>query len=144
MKQKKQSKDWYIAATLWLTAGFAIPLIAMLVLGIPAQMVIGENNPILFTTVISIIWVFSIYLGTIYAAKYVNKTYIIKNSDNIAKIAAIYLVVLGGGFRLFNLIKGFHIALMIDSVFFIIGIAVFYTLSKKYIKNSEEVAAIQQ
>jgi hypothetical protein len=31
MKEKKVSADWYIAATHWLTAGFAIPFIIIFV-----------------------------------------------------------------------------------------------------------------
>jgi len=143
MKEKKQSKDWYIAATHWLTAGFAIPIIITLVVGIPALMLIGKNNVIFLTIIMSIVWIISIWLGVMYAAKYINKTYVIKDSENIAKLATIYLGVLGGGYRLINLSKGVTIEFIIDVVFFVTGVAIFYTLSKKYIKNSETVTAEQ-
>ena len=139
MKEKKQSKDWYIAATHWLTAGFAMPLIIGFVLGIPAVILIGENNAMLFAIVMSVIWILGIWLGVMFAAKYVNKTYIVKNSENIAKLATIYLGVIGGGFRLFGLSRGITTASVIDIGFFVVGVAVFYILSKKYIKNSEEI-----
>ncbi len=143
MKERKQSKDWYIAATHWLTAGFAIPFIIALVVGIPAIALIGKNNTIVLTIIMSAVWILSIWLGVMYAAKYVNKTYIVKNNENIAKLATIYLGVLGGGYRLINLSKGITTESIIDIVFFVVGVTIFYTLSKKYIKNSE-VATTQQ
>lgn len=143
MKEKKQSKDWYIAATHWLTAGFAVPFIVRFVLGIPATIVIGKDNVMAFTIVLSVIWILGILLGIIYAANYVNKTYIVKNSEHIAKLATIYLAILGGGHRLINLSRGVTTDAVIDMLFFAVGVAIFYTLSKKYIKNSETMT-IQQ
>ncbi|MFH1233931.1 MAG: hypothetical protein V1649_04795 [Patescibacteria group bacterium] len=144
MKEKKQSKEWYIAATHWLTAGLAMPFLLTLILGIPAALVIGKDNIALLTVVMSAIWILSLWLGVMYSAKYLAKTYIIKNSDNIIRLAAIYLAVLGGGFRLIGLSKGITLASMIDLGFFVVGVAVFYILSKKYVKNTDDAIVPQQ
>ncbi len=141
MKEKKQSKDWYIAATYYLTAGFVIPIIVGLVLGFPAVMLIGLDNIVFLEGTMSAIWVLSIWLGVIYATKYVNKTYIIKNSKNIAKLATVYLSVIVGGSKLFNLfVKGITTGLAVDIVFSVVGVIIFYILSKKYIKNNEQLS----
>ena len=143
MKEKKQSQDWYIATTHYLTAGFAIPFIIGLVIGIPVAMIVGQNNAILLEIVMSIIWIISIWLGVMYAAGYVNKRYVIKDSDKIAKLATSYMVVLSGGFRLLILSKGVTTSTIIETVLFIIGVIVFYSFSKKYIKSDEVVMAQQ-
>ena len=157
MKEKKQAKDWGIACTHYLTAGCAMPFIIGLVLGIPAAIIIGENNIIPLTIVLSAIRLLGIWAGVIYAAKYVNKTYIVKNSENTAKWATIYLGVLGGGHILINLLVSLAVldggyyfqggptgAIVINIMFFAVGVAIFYTLSKKYIKNSEVIGTQQE
>ncbi len=141
MKEKKQSKDWYIAATHWLTAGVLMPFLIRIVLGTPAVIIIGEDNTALLFVVMEVIWIIGIWLGVINAAKYINKTYIIKNSKNITKMATIYLGISQGGYILFQLSKGVTGASIIDIGFFVVGVTVFCILSKKYIKNSEEVMA---
>jgi len=136
MKEKKQSKDWYVAVTHYLTAGFAIPWIAALVLGIPLTILIGTNHIMFLTIVMSIIWLLSIWLGVMYGAKYVNKTYVIKNRDHVAKLAVTYLAIIGGVYRFFILFfKGMATPLIVELVFFATGVALFYFLSKKYIQN---------
>ncbi len=144
MKEKKQSKDWYLAAIHWLIAGFAMPFLLILILGIPATLIIGIDNIVLLKVIMSAIWILSLWLGVIYSAKYLAKTYIIKNSDNIVKIAAIYLAVFGGGFRLIGFSKGNTPASIIDLGFFVVEVAIFYILSKKYVKNTEEIIVAQQ
>lgn len=144
MKEKKQSKDWYIAATHWLTAGFVMPLIVGLILGIPVMLITGENNAVLFQVLMQIIWIFTIWLGVMYSAKFLAKTYIIKDSNNIARLATIYLGVVGSLVRIKNLSNGMDVIYVINLVFFVVGVAVFYILSKKYIKNSENVIVAQQ
>ena len=128
MKEKKQSKNWNIAATHYLTAGFAIPFIINLVLGFPITTLIGEDNQTLLTFTTSIIWIFGIWPGVIYSANYVNKTYIIKNSGNIVKLATIYFGVLNGVVGLLFLPLSIT-NLIIHALSFIVGITVFYILS---------------
>lgn len=135
MKEKKQSKDWYIAATHYLTAGFIMPLFTGAI-GTAIITLIGGDSVALAFIVIEATWLLGIWLGTMYSAKYVNKTYVIKDSDNVAKLATIYLGILAGGYQLYNLLKEISTASIMNILFFIGGIIVFYILSKKYIKNS--------
>jgi hypothetical protein len=147
MKEKKQSKDWYIAATHYLTAGFAMPLIVGLVLSIPVMLITGENNAVLFQILMQIIWIFTIWLGIMYSAKFLAKVYVIKNSSNIIRLATVYFGVIGTILRIVrmkNIANGIDLVYIINIVCFIVGIAVFYVLSKKYIKNSEDIILAQQ
>ena len=136
MKEKKQSKDWYVAVTHYLTAGFAIPWVIVLVFGIPLTILIGTSHIMFLTIAMSIVWLLSIWLGVMYAAKYINKTYVIKNRDHVAKLAATYLVIIGGVYRFFIFFfKGVALPLIVELIFFATGVALFYFLSKKYIQN---------
>jgi hypothetical protein len=127
-----------IAATHWLTSGFAIPFVIALIVGIPVALIIGVNNAVALSVGMSVVWIFSLWLGVMYSAKYLEKTYIINDSQKIAKLSAIYLAVIGGGFRLITMSrKGASLDLIVDFIFFAIGVAIFYVLSKKYIHNTQ-------
>jgi len=140
MKEKKISADWYIAATHWLTAGFAIPLIIGFVAAIPLALFFAKEA-IIFQISISVLSILSVWLGVMYSASYVNKTYVIKNPLVIVKIATVYLVVIGGGLRLYEVSQTKTVG--IEFITFIIGVAVFYFTSKRYIKSSEVVMVNQ-
>ena len=138
MKEKKQSANWNIAATHYLTSGFAIPFIMGLILGVPAAIIVGKDNAVLLTIVLSIIWLVSIWEGIMYSAKFIAKTYIVNDKNKIATLSTIYLIVLGSAFRLYNLSsKGINISFIIDAVFFVVVVILFYILSKKYLQNTE-------
>jgi hypothetical protein len=138
MKEKKQSANWNIAATHYLTSGFAIPFIMGLILGVPAAIIVGKDNAVLLTIVLSIIWLVSIWAGIMYSAKFIAKTYIVNDKNKIATLSTIYLIVLGSAFRLYNLSsKGINISFIIDAVFFVVVVILFYILSKKYLQNTE-------
>jgi hypothetical protein len=142
MKEKKQAANWNIAATHYLTSGFAIPFIMGLVLGIPAVILVGKDNIVALTIVTSIIWMVSIWLGIIYSSKFIAKTYIVNDKNKIVNLATIYLIVLGSAFRLYNLSsKGLNIAFIIDAFFFVVVIILFYFLSKKYLHNTEMISS---
>ena len=62
--------------------------------------------------------------------------YVIKNRDHVAKLAATYLVIIGGVYRFFIFFfKGVALPLIVELIFFATGVALFYFLSKKYIQN---------
>ncbi|MDB5204135.1 MAG: hypothetical protein JWP09_163 [Candidatus Taylorbacteria bacterium] len=134
MKEKKVSPDWYIAATHWLTAGFVVPFLLALVLGIPLAIILGKDNITLLSLSFVVINVLSVWLGVMYSAKYLAKTYIIKDSNQIAILATVFLVLVGGGFRVHTFMQTGVFAY--EYIGFIIGIFVFYFTSKIYIKNS--------
>jgi hypothetical protein len=143
MKEKKQSKDWYIAATHWLTSGFAIPFLMTLIIGIPLVILIGEKNIIPLVIASQIVYFFSIWLGIIYSSKYITKTYIVNDKDKIANLSTIYLIVLGGGFRIYNLLtKGMDIEFIINACGFVVVVLIFHILSKKYLRNTESKTSV--
>lgn len=140
MKEKKQSANWNIAATHWLTSGFAIPFLMTLVIGIPLVILIGEKNIVPLAIASQIVYFFSIWLGVIYSSKYIAKTYIVNDKDKIANLSTIYLIIIGGGFRLYNfLTKGIDIEFIINACGFVVVVLIFHILSKKYLKNTEAI-----
>ncbi len=147
MKEKKKSSNWYIAATHYLTAGFAIPFIIGLVATFILLPLIKLGSSLLIMVFLLVIRILSIWLGTIYSANYLKKTYIIENKDKIINLATTYLVVLNGGYILLNILigKATGIALVYSFVGFIIAAFLFYIISKKYIQNTEKTESqIQQ
>ena len=138
MKQKKQSSNWYIAATHYLTAGFAIPLIIGVIAGfviVPFITAIGsEILVMLFVLVISSL---SVWLGVMYSARYLKRTYIISNPGAIIKLSTAYGVILGGGFLTLQIFMN-DVSLttnLYDLMFLGVRVAVFYVASNKYIGN---------
>lgn len=141
MNEKKQSAAWNIAATHWLTSGFVVPLILTFVIVLVLGLVFGQGleNSATLIAFASILYSPLVYwLAVMYSARYVNKKYFIKDSNEIAKLATLYLVVVGGGFRLLQIISGY--GLTIEHIGFILAVIVFYIASKKYIRTSDLVA----
>jgi hypothetical protein len=140
MNEKKQSASWYIAATHWLTSGFVVPLILNILISLVLGLVFGGDlkNKITLIAFVSIIFSPLIYWsGVMYSARYINKKYIIKNSNEIANLATIYVLIVGGGYRLFQIIQGSGLTL--EHISFILGVIAFYIASKKYIQTSETI-----
>jgi hypothetical protein len=143
MKEKKESASWNIAATHYLTAGFVIPFVLSFVLGIPMVLLLGKDG-LAFNIANTILGVFIVWPGVIYSAKYINKTYIIKDSQKVITLAMIYMIVIAGGLHLRNsLIANFDIASIFGIVEVIAMVIVFYVTSKKYIKNTDELVMAQ-
>jgi|SRR3989344_119740 len=138
-KPKKVSANWYIAATHYLTAGFVVPFIGGLIVAVA----LGQLKITDATTVQAISFIASlafIYLGVLYASRYVNKTYSINDPRPIVNLATIYLVVLRGGFLAALLSLAVQNGAQIDSLLatfgfveILISAILFYILSKKYI-----------
>lgn len=144
MKEKKQSANWYIAATHYLTAGFVIPFLVSLIAGIIAVPFVAIINPgatknsLIVLIVVTALMLVALYLGVIYSSRYLAKTYIIKDSAKIVKLSVIYMIVIFVIFRIDALGEdGLTNGNIINIVHNIIAVAIFYTTSKKYVKNSE-------
>lgn len=139
MIEKKQSEDWNIAVTHWLTSGLAIPFVVGIIffLGLTAIF----NNSETTGNIIGFIFLFFspiiYWLGVMYSARYINKKYFIKNSNKIAKLATIYILIIGGGYRLFQIINGSGLTL--EHISFIPSVVAFYIASKKYIRTSDTI-----
>ena len=147
---KKKSSNWYIAATHYLTAGFVVPLL----LGFLASF-LASIIP-LFTAGIGkvlfgfIFLVLAIWLGIMYSAKYLKRTYIITSEDKsrIVSLATMYFVVLRLTLYAFGFLWvitkiridfGMIMEFLLDVVFVAIGGALFYYLSRKYITEDSAI-----
>jgi len=144
MKQKKQSSNWYIAATHYLTAGFAIPFIINLIAGFTLLPLINKIELNVLTTLFNLILLaLSVWFGVMYSAKYLKRTYIIQNREAIIKSSTTYMVVLMTAYFALPFFTG-HVNLSnilsysISAVIFLSVRAIsFYAASKKYVSNDE-------
>jgi len=136
MKGKKETADWYVAITHWLTSGLAIPFLISLIVTVPISKLIGKENQILYIISASIISIFGIWLGVIYSAHYLDKKYIIKNAQKITILSTIFLSVVNGVYFIFTLLQNSFTTFIIKVLFFVLEIFVFYFVSKRYIHNT--------
>ena len=136
VKKKKESANWYIAATHYLTSGFVIPLIINAIAAFTILPLLGEG--LMSYVVLLVIYLASIWLGVMYSANYLKKAYIIKEPAAIVKLSVIYMVVL------FLIFFGFTVAggevpalnLGLEGLRLILVAILFFVASKKYIKVS--------
>lgn len=139
METKKKSANWYIAATHWLTAGFIIPLLGIIILmpllGYIFISLFGEDRASgLLQISILLLWPFIIWLGVKYSASYCNKKYVIESTKEIVILSTLYLAITRGlfmGYQIFA--QGL---LTMNHLISVITVIVFYLASKKYIKQS--------
>ncbi|MFA6183654.1 MAG: hypothetical protein WC682_00965 [Parcubacteria group bacterium] len=139
MKDKKQSKSFFIAINYCLSAGLIIPNIFYILISIVISTLINKNNYFPINIVPLAIWVVGAWLGSIYAANYLKKTYIIDNSNKITNFATVYYFFF---FLIFHALYQnilFHkIIFTLAGTLMLIGqTVVFYILGKIYIKNNK-------
>ena len=143
MKEKKQSSSWYIAATHYLTAGFAIPFVVNLIaLFIVVPFLVATGFPAVVFAGILAINLVAIWLGVMYSANYVKKTYIISDHRKVVKFSTSYLVVLFGGFLIFSQVAQ---GVSVDGIVFLVinfvtVVAVFYFFSTKYLRATPDLS----
>lgn len=140
-KPKKNSADWYIATTHFLTAGFAIPLLGGLAFAYINALIFPQDGVLIRVAAFSE-GVALVYFGVMYAAAYVNKTYVIRDARRIVTLSTTYYIVLGVVFfavPLLLLSKSGSIPApdLFVAISSIIGVAVFYFASKKYIRAGQ-------
>ena len=141
MSEKKTSANWYIATTHYLTAGLVVPFIGSIILAFVFRSLNISDLPRgLIGLIASPIIV---YLGVMYAARYVNRTYVFNDPMKIVRLSTIYLAILSLGFlaasTAFVISRGIEfdpIPLLITLMTDLIDIPVFYIASKKYIARS--------
>ena len=136
MKAKKEVSTWYAAATFYLTAGFAMPLLFGSIYSFIISPFVGPGT---LDDMLGIVFgLLGIWMGIIYSARYIRKAYIIKDRNKIINLATIYLIVL--------LLLWWVIILRIP--IFLIGYAIrvviFYLLSRIYVKESVNVEPMIQ
>lgn len=140
---QKKSSNWYIAATHYLTAGFAIPLVIGLIATflIKVSAPIFISAPILLAIFLLTIKLLSLWLGIRYSANYLEKAYIIDNKDKIVNLSTIYFAVLHFGYFLLqalNISRYGNEKLIGLGLEIIITTVLFYVFSKKYIRNTKD------
>lgn len=131
MKEKKNSAEWYIAATHWLTALILSTILGAIVIFILAMV---SQNPTVTLIGFIVLNPVVMWFAVKYSSRYLDKTYFIKNANQIVILSLIYLIITAGGFRVY---KFFQTGVFqTEYVGFIIALIVFYLASKKYIKSN--------
>lgn len=135
MKQKKQSSNWYIAATHYLTAGFVIPLIMGLVASFALIPLLNIGSEILIVLFNLIVLALSVWFGVMYSARYLRSAYVIQNPKPIINLSTTYMVVLVMAFLIVQILMKNIVGMYIlyGFVFFGVRVALFYIASSKYI-----------
>lgn len=132
MTNKKESKNWYIALTHFLTAGiffpiaFTLPIIILL-----DQFFNIKSLPITLTIYFSVFPanVLGWWVGNIVAVKFINKKYLTKNTKPILKYSLIYLII----YSLLFIGTDVEINTVLRVIFGFIELFLYYIISKKYI-----------
>lgn len=134
MKEKKESTNWYIAVIHLLMStviGFIIMMVISFFIGLPLI-----NFDKLTFHLISFYFITPVgfWFGIMYSAKYLNKKYIIKNAHELIRLSLIFMIILAGGYKLYQIItSGFGLGQLTS---FVIALTIFYFASKKYIRNT--------
>jgi hypothetical protein len=145
MKETKKSANWYIAATHLLTAGIAPPFLVNIVVNIIVRS-LNITSLIILYPILIISYILAIWLGVLYSANYLKKTYVIENKEAIVNLSSIYLVVGYIALMFIVIISGRWAGLLwfvLKVVSSIICVALFYFLSMKYVSNTEVSTEIQ-
>lgn len=140
---KKESSNWYIAVTHYLTANLAIPFIIGLIASIIFYNLGIDDETTLSTILTFLIILLSTWLGVMYSANYLYKTYLITDPSPIVKLSTLYAAILYiGVFILFFIFKPESSFKIIDVIIGLISIGFFYAVSKKYVKGNSEPSNI--
>jgi hypothetical protein len=139
MKERKKSANWYIAATHYLTSGFAIPfLIALAITFIVNLLPVLKTAVSTFFFRLIVINILAFWLGVMYSAGYLKRTYIMENGVKIVNLSTAYLVVLNVAYILFQVLSGKMIgsAITYTLIQFIVSATLFYVFSRKYLREA--------
>ena len=143
-RTRKQSSNWYIAATHYLTSGFFFPGLAMLILAFIIIPLIGLKTlmspPVYFLFELGS-WILGMWWGIMYSASHLNKWYILKEKSKIVSLSTNYYIVLYTIGALIQFISGRVTIMTIVYTVIFLGIttSLFYLFSKKYVKNEDEI-----
>lgn len=139
MKEKKQSANWYVAATHYLTSGFAIPGVVMIL----GSMLLGfildlDKNMFAFKIALNLLGLLAIWLGVQYSAWWINKTHIIENVSKVITFSTVYFVVIKIGWTILFIPKVIDNRYLIEILFVVINCIAFYLASKEYLPSKKE------
>ena len=145
MKTRKQSSNWYIAITHYLTSGFFFPGLAAFILGFVVLPLIGLKaflQPLIYFLFILCSWILGMWWGIMYSASHLNKWYIIKEKSKIVSLSTDYYIVLYAIGAVIQFVSGRVTIMTIVYTVIFLGITTFFfnLFSKKYIKNEDELS----
>jgi hypothetical protein len=139
--KRKVKADWYIAITHWLTSSimtFVLSLILILILSVLIPLFFRSLNISalhnIFVIFYMIVYPTAMWFAVKYSAKYLNKTYVIKDANNIIKLSTIFIIILGIGVRIGTIISAKTVNF--EDFAFVLAIISFYFASKKYVKEN--------
>ncbi|OGG50135.1 hypothetical protein A2763_01160 [Candidatus Kaiserbacteria bacterium RIFCSPHIGHO2_01_FULL_54_36] len=150
---QKVSKDWYIAATHYLTAGFAIPFLisaAFTLATIPfigmdenGNLVNGNAQTFMYFAPI-IVGIIATWFGVMYSSRFLKKRYVIPDANRIIKLSTIYFAAIFLIFEVWLVVSELYAPQMptsefleyvgTDVLFGIVGTYIFYAASVKYLR----------
>ena len=131
MKEKKNSSEWYIAATHWLTAMVSSVIFGAIIIFLLAMI---TQNPMVVLVGMIVLNPVVMWFAVKYSARYLDKTYVIRDASNIVLLSTIYLVIVAGGYRAYHFVNTG--VFQNEYIAFILALIVFYIASKKYIKSN--------
>lgn len=140
-KNKKDSASWYIAATHYITAGFLAPL-AIGTIGafaiFPLLFFLPQTILFVMQFVLAVI---AVWLGVVYSASYVKKTYVLKDINKIVLLATSYFI-----FSLAFAVVDYYFReltgqeLVYKLIETILLMPIFYVLSMKYLNPEHKIS----
>lgn len=135
MNEKKNSANWNIAATHFLTAGFVMPFLVKLVtMAIVGALFSSLSFSTAFIIQLAII-ILSVWLGVMYSAKYIYKKYVITNSSSIIGLSTAYTIVLQAILLIIGISRegGINADTAYGIILSLVLVLSFYFFSKKYV-----------
>lgn len=101
MKKKQQTKDWQIALVHWMLAGVPAPFLFSAIFGHIVKGIANNFGMIVWLAILGeAVKFFLIWISIIYSAKFITKTFIIKDNINIVRISTTYLCIFLAIFRI--------------------------------------------
>ncbi|MFZ2975146.1 MAG: hypothetical protein WA055_00770 [Candidatus Moraniibacteriota bacterium] len=142
MKKKKKIQDWKIALIHWMLAGVFAPFLVSAIFGYIVKGIANNFGVIVWLAILGeAVKFFLVWISIIYSAKFITKTFAIKDNTNIVRISTIYLCVFLFVFRIV-FFDGSSVMNYIFSSMHLVSLLVvipfFYFFSKNQIGNIDK------
>jgi len=139
MKSKRIVASWRIAFAHWFLVGLILPLLTSIIVSITLRLLqvsfyISSASDLIVTPLV-------FWFGTIYSAYSINKSYVVSDNVEIARLSTYILLIVGGGGRVYSFLYGLFSStypatsymIALNDIVFIFSAIIFYFASKKYI-----------